>query len=105
MRTGDFRRSFAEGPPKCCLAGPVLEEASYPDVLVARAYSDGTGPELVLHPGRGNGDQQIGIARLQPGARYHVAGATVGDVTASAQGTAELTISLNGRTEVTLKAA
>ncbi len=105
MRTGDFRRSFAEGPPKSCLTGPVLEEANYPDVLVARAFSDGTGLELVLHPGRENGDQQIGLARLQPGARYQVTGATLSEVTASAQGTATLTISLSGRTEVTLTAA
>lgn len=105
MRTGDFRRSFAEGPPKSCLTGPVLEEANYPDVLVARAFSDGTRLELVLHPGRENGEQQIGIARLQPGSRYQVTGATVREVTASAQGMATLTISLSGRTEVTLTAA
>jgi hypothetical protein len=39
-RTGDFRRSFAEGPPACTAEGPVLAEAVYPDVLVAKAYSE-----------------------------------------------------------------
>jgi len=61
--------------------------------------------ELMLHPGRENGDQQIGLASLQPGARYQVTGATLSEVTASAQGTATLSVSLNGRTEVTLTAA
>lgn len=105
MRTGDFRRSFAEGPPKSCLSGPILEDATYPEVLVARAYSDGMGLELVLHPGRGAGVQKIGIARLKPGARYRVTGATEGEITASSSGTVTLTIDLDGRTEVTLVAA
>jgi hypothetical protein len=105
MRTGDFRRSFAIGPTASCLTGPVLEEASYPDVMVARAWSDGTGLDLVLHPGRGAGAQPIGLARLTPGAAYHVTGAQEAEFTATADGTAKLSIPLSGRTEVKIARA
>lgn len=105
MRTGDFRRSFAEGPPTSCFNGPVLEEATYPDVLVARAFSDGKGLELVLHPGREAGTQKIGIARLASGCRYKVAGAEPAEIIASVAGTASLTVLINGRTEVSIMPA
>lgn len=102
MRTGDFRRSFAEGPSAAALEGPVLETASYPDVLVARAISDGDDLELVLYPGRGDGPQSLGLARLRAGAPYSVSGASVDAITAGPDGTAELSVTLQGRTPVRL---
>ncbi|MEQ8659388.1 MAG: hypothetical protein RLW62_01085, partial [Gammaproteobacteria bacterium] len=83
MRTGDFRRSFVEGPPATAFTGPLLEEASYPDVLVAKATSDGEDLDLVLYPGRGDGPQAIGFARLQPGRHYALDGPATRAVPAS----------------------
>jgi hypothetical protein len=100
MRTGDYGRSFSQGPAPEILAGPVLEGASYPEVLVARAVSDGAGLDLVLHPGRGAGQQTLGLARLRPGACYVVSGAAPETFTARPDGTAELTVRLEGRTAV-----
>jgi hypothetical protein len=105
MRTGDFRRSFVEGPPKCALEGPVLAEAIYPDVLVARAFSDGENLDLVLYPGRpdeGAGTQTIRLERLKSGRDYSVAGASPGRFTADPDGTAHLDVALVGRTPVTV---
>jgi hypothetical protein len=42
-RRGDFRRAVTEGPPATVFEGPLLSEARYPDVLVARAFSHGAG--------------------------------------------------------------
>lgn len=105
IRAGDFRRSFAQGPEACTKAGPVIEGASYPDVLVARAFSHGDDLEAVFYPGRAAGAQPIGLARLKPGQRYAVEGASVKDFTASADGTATLQVHLDGRTPVTVRPA
>jgi len=102
MRTGDFRNSFVKGPPKSALAGPILVAASYPDVLVAKAFSRGQDLELVLYNGKAPGPQQLGIERLKAGATYRVTGATEPTLTADAQGRATLSVQLDGRTAVRL---
>jgi hypothetical protein len=100
MRTGDFRNSFVKGPPKSALAGPILAGASYPDVLVAKAFSRGRDLELVLYNGKSAGPQNLTIERLSAGATYRVSGAEASTVTADAQGRAALSVRLNGRTAV-----
>jgi hypothetical protein len=103
IRTGDFRRSFVEGPPECVFEGPVLAEAIYPDVLVARAFSDGANLDLVLYPGQqndGNNTHTIGFGRLKPGRSYVVTGAE--PIRAGNDGTASLEVTLSGRTPITL---
>jgi hypothetical protein len=105
MRTGDFRRSFVEGPSAATLAGPVLAEAKYPDVLVARAFSHGNDLELVLHPGAAPGPQHLSIERLRPGGHYVVQGAELQSFTADENGAAELTVVLSGRITVTITPA
>ncbi|MBL8265349.1 hypothetical protein [Steroidobacter sp.] len=105
MRTGDFRNSFAKGPPASALKGPLLATASYPEVLVSKAFSHGEDLELVLYPGRGAGAQRLGLERLRPNATYTVSGATVSSLTADAQGKATLSVELNGRTPVHIKPA
>ncbi len=67
MRTGDFRRSVVEGPAQATRTGPILAQASYPEVLVAHASSNGTNLNLVLY---GSGKQTLKLARLSPGRRY-----------------------------------
>jgi hypothetical protein len=98
MRTGDFRNSFVKGPAASAFSGPQLAEASYPEVLVAKATSTGHDLELVLFPGRGNGRQRLGLARLVPGASYRVAGRPDLDFRADGQGVAQLEVELSGRT-------
>jgi hypothetical protein len=100
MRTGDFRRSTVEGPQKAGRTGPILASATYPDVLVAHAASDGANLSLVLYPGKGNGSQTITLARLNPGARYRIE-ETASEFTAAADGTTMVAVSLHGRTTLT----
>jgi hypothetical protein len=82
--------------------GPVLAEAGYPDVLVARAVTDGTALDLVLQPGDGPKRTNLGIARLVAGREYRVAGATSDTVTADSSGRALVEIDIDGRLEVRL---
>ncbi len=101
METGDFRRSFVEGPDEKTLAGPVLEQADYPDVLVARAYSRGDDLDLVLCPGTEAAEsRRIGIGQLQPGRVYGVTGAQAQEFRAGEDGRAVLDVKLQGRTQV-----
>jgi hypothetical protein len=105
IRTGDFRRSFVEGPAPATLAGPVLSACKYPDVLVARAFSHGEDLNLVLHPGAAAGEQQIKIERLKAGRRYDVRGASEATITADQNGHASLSVKLAGRTEISIQPA
>lgn len=75
----------------------------YPEVLVGRAWSDGEGLELVLHPGTAGGRQRLTITDLQPGGRYAVTGALTDMLVADGQ--ARFDIDLTGRTAVTLAPA
>ena len=102
MRTGDFRNSFVKGPPPSAFSGPQLASARYPDTLVAKATSNGHDLDLVVYPGRGHGPQQLGFARLQAGQHYRVAGRPDLDFRADDQGTAQLTVELNGRTALAI---
>jgi Linalool dehydratase/isomerase len=100
MGTGDFRNSFTKGPPASALAGPMLEDVKYPDVLVAKAFSTGADLELVLYPGAAEGVQELGIGRLRPNQSYKVSGARVDQLMAGADGNARLQVPLSGRTRV-----
>jgi hypothetical protein len=102
MRAGDFRRSFVEGPSVQSLAGPVVSEAAYPEVLVAKAISDGAGLHAVFYPGKTNGEQTIGFAQLTPNARYSVKGAVNTEILASADGKAMISVPLSGRSELSI---
>ena len=98
MRTGDFRRSFVEQPSAAALQGPLLDEAPYPQVLVAEARSAGDDLRLVLVPGAGPATPVLKFARLQPGRRYR-AEDTSGplEFCADPAGRAELRITLADR--------
>ncbi|WP_205698515.1 hypothetical protein [Conexibacter sp. SYSU D00693] len=97
------RRRIAGGLPEALARGPVLDGAAYPDVLVARATSDGEDLELVLRPGRDDaGRQTLEVARLTPGRTYALRGATTEAVTAGPDGRARVDVDLDGRTEVRL---
>jgi hypothetical protein len=104
LRRGDWRSAIVQGPPKSVLTGPLLTEASYPDVLVAKAFSHGRDLELVMYPGRASGPQRITIERLLPLGEYTVDGPDgLSSLQADAQGTASLAVHLDGRTALTIK--
>jgi hypothetical protein len=100
LRRDDWRSTILNGPPASCLTGPLLAEASYPDVLVARAFSDGDNLQLVLYPGGTQRRQILGLERLRPDTRYRVEGAVTEQIIADAAGRAKLSVDLEGRTPV-----
>jgi hypothetical protein len=91
------------GPEPTAFSGPLLTECVYPDVLVARAASDGTGLDLVLYNGGGPGPHAIKIERLAPGRSYQAQGATPASFTAPADGAMILGVEMQGRTEVRIR--
>lgn len=103
-KRNDWRHLINRGPEPAALKGPLLAECRYPDVLVARAISDGSNLELVLYNGAGAGPQMLTIERLAPNAHYRRSD-TGGTFAADAEGRAVLTVQVDGRTEVTLEPA
>jgi hypothetical protein len=97
-RRDDFRKTIAEGPPEASLRGPILTEAKYPEVLVARAVSNGDDLDLVLYPGAKPGSQEIRIERLRPGAKYTTHNGSENAFAADHNGAASLSVELQGRT-------
>jgi hypothetical protein len=89
-RRGDFRAAVTQGPPASALRGPLLAEAAYPEVLVAKALSSsGEDLDLVLRNGAAAGPQRIGLSRLRPQATYMARGAREGAFIADARGCAD----------------
>jgi hypothetical protein len=104
LRRNDWRNAVRQGPPESALKGPVLTGVSYPEVLVAKAFSDGAGLELVLYPGVTPGAQLLTIERLHPNRSYTaVTPERQIDLVANAQGHATLDVMLIGRTAVTIR--
>lgn len=101
-RKDAIREMVAFDLPDSWRTGPRLAECAYPDVLVAKAVTDGHALELVLRPGAGPGRQRLHIERLRPGARYSATGAVESTVTADELGGAELQVDLADRREVRL---
>lgn len=102
---GGFRALIADGPDPATLTGPVLDEAAYPDVLVASARTDGADLRMVLWPGANPTRAHLGIQRLVPGQQYRVHGAVDDLVIADNRGRATVSVDLTGRTEVALAPA
>jgi hypothetical protein len=81
----------------------LLTGANYPEVLVARAISDGAGLDLTLYPGTLPAKRTIGISRLAPNGHYAVTGATSPFIRADDAGNASIEIDLRDRTEVAIR--
>jgi len=101
LRRGDVRAMVLEGPGAACLSGPLLTEVRYPDVLVAKAWSDGTGLNLVLYPGATPSTQTLTLQRLTPGQGYIVE-ESGNRFWADDRGHAEIDVFIDGRTVVTI---
>ncbi|AEF41198.1 linalool dehydratase/isomerase domain-containing protein [Hoyosella subflava] len=104
-REDGFRGFIQEGIPDAWRRGPVLADAAYPEVLVAKAVSDGTSLDLVLRPGNGPVRTTLAIERLTPGHAYTVTGALSPELAADAEGRALVEIVLNDRLEVSITRA
>lgn len=103
----DGLRGLSAGDlPAAWTTGPILAGADYPDVLVAKAVTDGEGLELVLRPGSDVRRSTLRLARLTPAGRYRVdnpATPAVVTVTADGSGHATLVVDLADRTEVRIR--
>lgn len=102
-RRAGVRDLVRHGMSQAWQSGPRLAEAAYPDVLVAKAVTDGRALECVLHPGSGPVRTRVHVDRLRAGGRYVVRGATPTAVVADAHGAITLDIDLGGRTELTVE--
>ena len=91
----DAFRAIMTGRPR--QPSPAIAEAAYPAVLPARAMSRGGALCCVLYPGGAPGLVEIGLSGLRPGGSYNSNGKPL---TALPDGTARLTLALEGRTEL-----
>jgi hypothetical protein len=98
-RRNTIRDMVNKGLPDAWAKGPILSQAGYPDVIVARAVTDGHALNLVLHPGGDSVEADLGLSRLVPGRGYRVV-QTGASVMADAQGGALINVRLDGRTPV-----
>ncbi|MBV1689482.1 hypothetical protein KRR38_17815 [Novosphingobium sp. G106] len=88
-RRNTVRDMVTKGLPEAWRNGPLLDEATYPEVIVTRAVSDGAALSLVLRGGNKPVRTRLGFARLVPGRGYRVV-QTGERLTADAQGRASL---------------
>jgi Linalool dehydratase/isomerase len=92
----DWVGMVTQGPPENVRKGPLLDNAPFPDVLVAKAYShDGDSLDLVLYPGKESGRFELGFSHLRPGQTYDLGGK---QVVASKAGDATFDVLIEGRT-------
>ena len=101
-RPSGLRDLLNHGAPPAWRTGPRLAGAAYPDVLVARAVTDGHALDLTLRPGAGPVRTTLELDRLVPHRTYAAAGALADTVTADAAGRALVEIDLGARLELRL---
>ena len=99
-KRGDWQRLINEGPRRGAFTGPILSDCSYPQVLVARAVSDGNDLDLVLYNGSEPDEQTLTIERLQPNSSYSVEGASIDTCVSDENGRLKIAVYLSGRTPV-----
>jgi hypothetical protein len=99
-RPSGLRDLLAHGAPEAWRTGPRLAGAAYPDVLVARAVTDGRALDVTLLPGGGPVRTTLALDRLTPHRTYTVSGAGADTVTADSDGHALLGVDLGGRLQI-----
>ncbi|OYU36857.1 hypothetical protein [Novosphingobium sp. PASSN1] len=100
-RRNTVRDMVNKGLPEAWKTGPLLTRATYPEVLVTRAVSDGQALELVLRAGGEPVRTELGFGRLKPGRGYRVV-ETGQALIADAQGQANILFDLDKRSQLTL---
>lgn len=104
IRHRDLANATLNGPDENALRGPLLEECPFPEILVAKAYSeDGKQLDLVLYNGKEPGVFKLGFERMVPGQEYSLSAG--GSVTADDGGKAFAEVKVDGRTQLLLKPA
>jgi len=100
----DFRNTVNVGPPKHTFEGPLLAEAPYPDVIVAKAWSyDGNDLDIVLYPGQEGKSikAHLSLERLRKGVRYSlIQWESKKTFKADGQGKAVVEVVVEGRTPI-----
>ncbi|MFI6368139.1 hypothetical protein ACIBG0_36000 [Nocardia sp. NPDC050630] len=84
-------------------AGPRIFDMPHPNILVAKAVSDGYGLDAVLHPGLGPGRFALVLDQLTPRGQYLIHGAVEREVTADAAGKARIAIELRTRSTIAVR--
>lgn len=100
-RRNTVRDMVNKGLPDAWRKGPLLTRATYPEVIVTRAVSDGQKLDLVLRAGADPVSTELGFGRLTPGRGYRVV-ETGQKIVADFQGNAGLTFNLDRRSTLTL---
>jgi hypothetical protein len=99
-RTQGMSDLVNHGLPAAWKRGPFISDLRYPELLPARAVSDGEALEATLYPGAGGGRFGLGLAGLAPGRRYRLDGCAAGEGTADAAGKLRVDVELDGRAEI-----
>jgi hypothetical protein len=100
-RKDDWYDTILKGPSATAFTGSVLEECSYPEVLVAKAISHGEDLALVLYNGTDRKQQKLNLGRLRKNGGYRIE--EIGQrFSADGEGAAELLVNLDGRTPLTI---
>jgi hypothetical protein len=102
LRKGLWYDIVERGKPESWRTGPALADVPYPDVLVARAVTDGQALTFVLRPGgkKRATAAHLGLSRLVPDRRYTVTGAVEREVVGDATGRASIVVNVGDRLEV-----
>ncbi|KAM0293659.1 hypothetical protein ACHAPM_011583 [Fusarium culmorum] len=97
-----WKRMIEEPMPDLLKEGPVLSNAKYPEVLVAKARThDGDDLELVLYPGTEKKSVELGLSQLRVSTEYTVNGEN--RFKADADGKANITVTLDKTTPLWIK--
>ncbi len=98
-----FHDLARHGVPEEWRTGPRLAAVAYPDVLVARAETDGVALDLVLRHGAGRRRTTIEVDRLRPRTWYLVEGGCEDTVCAGPDGVARVQVDLGDRTVLRIR--
>ena len=90
-----------KGPVETAFTGPLLVEAKFEEVLIAKAFSHtGWDLDLVLYPIAEAGMFELGISRLKPGQKYGYGSETI---VADQKGEATIKAKVDGRTQIVIE--
>ncbi|MCL2125129.1 MAG: hypothetical protein FWH33_03980 [Oscillospiraceae bacterium] len=98
-KKGYWSDVILRGMPETAFTGPLLSDCAYPDVIPAKAASNGADLDLVLYNGAEPGEKPITVERLKPSTVYTINNGKA-EFTSDADGRAELLVNVDGRTEV-----
>jgi len=96
-RVNGIKDCVEKGMPEAWLTGPILQQATYPELLVAKAVSDGVNLDIVFYPGQESGGFEITLAQLKPNRHYQCQGAASEKIIGNSDGQATFRVVVDGR--------